>query len=167
MPTEIVYFKGKGSWVNVNKIDQYGKWSMMLHLDAPGIELFKKLQEEKGIKNELSKDEDGWFIRLGRKANITVRGKLVGQAPPMVFDGNKPLPDGGYAPLVEAIGNGSDVLAKVEVYSFKVPGTQGKTGWAMKWAAVRVDHLIPFNTNSFGQDMEGALEMGAQPKQLF
>ena len=166
MATEVIYFTGKGAYINAHKINQWGKWDMKLYPDVAGIELFKKLQEEKGIQNELSKDDEGWFIRLGRKANITVRGKLVGQQPPMVFDGRKPLPGGGYAPLLEPIGNGSDVLAKVEVYSFNTP--RGGKGHAMKWAAVRVDNLVPFDNASIGQDMAKAGEgLDQQPSQLF
>lgn len=168
MATEYVFFKGKGSWVNPHKINQWGKYAMVLHPDQESLATFKAMQEEKGIKNSLSKDDDGWYFRLTRNSEITVRGKKVGLSPPEVFDGSRPLPDGGFAPLTVAVGNGSDVVVKAEVYNYTIPGSAGKKGWAMRWLSVRVDNLNPYQKSHFEDGAQVALEgMDKQTKLMF
>ena len=173
--TEWYFLTGKGSWVSPHKINQWGKYSMKLYPNAESLALLLQLQKDKGIKNKIEQDDDGWWVRLNRPSELKLRtGKLVGMNPPEVFNGNMPIKDDAgkivaYAPLTEPIGNGSDVVAKVEVYPYTPPASRdGKKEWAMRWFSVRVDHLIPFNKPSFDEGGTNAV-MGfeTQGKQLF
>jgi hypothetical protein len=93
---------------------------------------------------------------------------------PEVFDGSKPIKDDqgniiAYAPLTVPIGNGSDVVAKVEVYPYTPPASRdGKKEWAMRWYSVRVDNLIEFQKSSLDEGATNAV-MGFenQPRQMF
>ena len=199
--TEWYFLTGKGSWVSPHKINQWGKYSMKLYPNAESLALLLQLQKDKGIKNKIEQDDDGWWVRLNRPSELKLRtGKLVGMNPPEVNNrdsnildvgyagvvggdrllhgrlpyGNMPIKDDAgkivaYAPLTEPIGNGSDVVAKVEVYPYTPPASRdGKKEWAMRWFSVRVDHLIPFNKPSFDEGGTNAV-MGfeTQGKQLF
>lgn len=173
--TEWYFLKGKGSWVTPHKVNQWGKWSMKLYPDPETLSLLLELQKEKGIKNKIEKDDDGWWVRLNRPAELKLRtGKTVGMKPPEVLDGNYPIKDDegnvvGYRPLVEPIGNGSDVIAKVEVYPYSSPMSRdGKKEWAMRWFSVRVDTLIPFKKDSFDDGATNAIAgFENQTRQLF
>lgn len=147
MASEYIYLKGKGSWIRPHQLNEWGKWAMVLHPDNEGLEIIRNLQAE-GVKNEIKKDDDGWHVRLGRPGEITVKGVKRGMKPPMVWDGSRPLPDGqGFMPFPpdKLIGNGSDVVVKMEVYSHGVKGSPGKKAKAMRWESVRVDNLIPYD----------------------
>ena len=173
--TEWYFLKGKGSWVSPHKINQWGKYSMKLYPDTETLELIQKLQKEKGIKNRVEKDEDGWWLRLNRPSELKLRtGKVVGMKPPEVLDGDHPIKDDegnviGYLPLSEPIGNGSDVVAKVEVYPYTPPASRdGKKEWAMRWFSIRVDNLVPFMKQSFDEGAKNAIAgFEDQGKQLF
>jgi len=172
MATEYVYLKGKASWVQAHKVNEWGKWSMQLHPDTESLNIIRDLQTE-GVKNVIKKDDDGYFVRLARPNEIKIKGKLVGMVPPEVFDGTKPLKDDegnvvGFYPLKEYVGNGSDVIVKMEVYSHGVPGQPGKKQKAMRWLSLRVDDLVPYTKKSFDEtsaDMVDGFEK--QSKQLF
>lgn len=169
MSTEYIFLKGKGSWVNPTKINEWGKRTMVLHPDSESLDVVRALQSE-GVKNVIGKDDDGYYVRLARPANITIKGKITGMEPPTVFDGSKPLPGGGYAPLPSDvyIGNGSDVIVKMEVYTHNIPGQKGKKAKAMRWNSIRVDNLIEYKKTDF-DDVQNLAAEGyeAQPKQLF
>ena len=67
-----------------------------------------------------------------------------------------------------AIGNGSDATMKLEVYSHGTPG--GGRAKAARWAALRIDNLIPFNrdTDYPDQDRKAVSEgLREQPAPLF
>lgn len=172
MATDYIFLKGKASWVNAHKVNEWGKWSVMLHPDTESLNIIRDLQSE-GVKNVIKKDDDGYFVRLARPHEIKVKGKIIGQVAPEVFDGSKPLKDDegnviGYYPLKEYVGNGSDVVVKMSVYQHNIPGQPGKKAKAMRWESIRVDTLIPYTKKSFDEtsaDMVDGLEK--QSKQLF
>jgi hypothetical protein len=162
--TEFVFVQGKGSWAKTITPDQkFNRWSIVIHPDAPSLEKIKKLKEE-GIKNELKKDEDGYYINFSRPTSKVFSGSVQGFAPPRVLDGTKKLPDGSHPPLDERIGNGSDVTLKLEVYSHKAPGGTAK---AARLLSIRVDHLVPFTVErDFDEDDTRAIKgLDGQPAQ--
>jgi hypothetical protein len=169
---EYVYLKGKASWVQAHKINEFGKWSLMLHPDRESLDILRDLQAD-GVKNVIKKDDDGYFVRLARPNEIKVKGKIIGMVAPEVFDGTKPLKDDdgniiGYYPFKEYVGNGSDVVVKMQVYQHGIPGQPGKKAKAIRWESLRVDNLIPYTKASFDErsaDMVDGLEK--QTKQLF
>lgn len=170
--TDYVYLKGKASWVNAHKVNEYGKWDMKLHPDTESLNIVRDLQTE-GVKNVIKKDEDGYFVRLARPHELKVKGKIIGMTAPEIFDGNKPLKDDageviGFYPFKEYVGNGSDVVVKMEVYSHNIPGSPGKKAKAMRWFSLRVDNLVPYTKKSFDDDSLAKVEgFAEQPKQLF
>lgn len=153
--------EGKGSWVQAHKVNKWGKYAMQLHLSPKSLDYARELIAEKGLMNKISKDDEGWFIRLSRPSQITLKtGKIVGVTPPEILDGQHPIeqPDGKviFPPLIEPIGNGSDVIAKVELYSYNDPMNPGKKKYAMRWDSLLVNNLVPFNKKSFDDDLVNA-----------
>lgn len=161
MASEDVYFKGKGKWIRPNAPNEWGKWAMVLYPDQESLEKIRDLQAE-GLKNVIKKDDDGYYLSITRPAQKIVKGRMVGFTPPKVLD-----KDGKDMSSV-SIGNGSDVTVKVEKYDFTVPNTKQKAV-AMRWEAVRVDNLVPFEekkdfTDQEQDQVEGLAE---QPEHIF
>lgn len=154
--SDYIFLKGKVAWCRPGHINQWNKWSTVLYPDAESLEVIRDLQGQ-GLKNVLSKDEveGAWKINLGRPTTTRIRGREVSLTPPLVFDGSKPLPGGGFAPLppTVGIGNGSQAICKMEVYSHRIPGpvanTQGKKAKAMRWESILITDLVPFERKDF------------------
>jgi hypothetical protein len=170
--TEWVYLDGKVSWVMAQKPNQWGKWSLQLHLSQKSLDYLRELIAEKGLKTQIKKDDDGWYIRLSRPTQLTLKtGKIVGLTAPELFDGNIPLKDDegniiGYAPLLVPIGNGSDGVVKCDLYQYTIPMTQGQKGHAMRWNSLRIDNLVPFNSKSLDERVANSAKgLNDQPKQ--
>jgi len=165
--TEFVYLQGKTKWFRHSAPNQWGNWSHELYLDTPSLEKFRSLQEStegvSGIKNQLRKDDDGYFVTLRRPAEKQLRtGQKRGFAPPEVFmaDGVTPLRG-------VLVGNGSDVTTKIEVYQHFVPGGSGKAK-AIRWLSSKIDNLVPFeNTRDANEDEQrSAKGLADQPVQF-
>lgn len=158
--TEFVYITGKLKWVRVQTPDPWNNWKVTVYPDNPSLDKIRELQAE-GVKNVLKKDEDGYFVVFRRPASKTMKGKVVGFAPPEVLqkDGT-PLRD-------VLVGNGSDGVVKLEVYSHNTPG--GGKAKAARLLALRVDNLIPFTVDKdFDPDQQKAVkDLMEQPEQLF
>lgn len=138
---EEVFLKGKIKWCKHLRPDTTyppGKWSVVMYIAGDELEKVRKWQAQ-GIKNSVKFDEeDGWYITLSRKVSITVKGHEVGLEPPKIVD--KDL-----KPITDMVGNGSDGVAKCILWSFNpMPGISGK---ALRWEALRVDNLIPFDSS--------------------
>lgn len=155
MPTEFVYIKGKLSWCRTHKLNPWGKYTVTIHpLPGEDLEKVRKLQEQ-GAKNLIKKDDDGYFVSYSRPSELTRKdGRKVGLTPVEVFDkeGN---------PVLQQVGNGSDGVVKLEVYSHKTPG--GGTAKAARLMAVRVDEMVPYEPN---RDMQKDEELAAQGLQF-
>jgi hypothetical protein len=154
MPSTWIYLEGKVSWVHIHKPNQWNNWSLQLHLSNKSLEYLRELIAEKGLKTQIKKDDDGWFINLKRPTQLTLKtGKIVGLTQPEIFDGQHPLQDKDgktyYPILVEPIGNGSDAVVKCDLYQYTIPMTNGKKGYALRLNSLRVDSLVPFNRPSF------------------
>lgn len=165
MATETIYLSGKAKWVRPTSPDPWGNWKMDLYPDTESYNKFLELKETKdgvsGIKNVIKKDDDGYCITLRRPTQKVYKGKVQGFAPPEVLDkDNQPMRD-------TLIGNGSDVTAKVSVYTHGTPG--GGKARAMRWEAVRVDNLIPFEGKRDFDEVTNKQVSGLvdQPEKLF
>lgn len=134
MATEYVFLSGKGMWARTQRPDEWGNWSIQLRPDNKSLEMVQNLQKQ-GVKNNIKKDDDGYFVTYRRPQQKMIRGKVIGFTPVEVVD-----KDG--EPIDVAIGNGSDVTIKLEVYQHGTPG--GGKSKAARLLGVRVDNLIPF-----------------------
>ena len=143
MATEQLDIEGTVSWVRADKPNQWNKWAFTIHPNAEGLEKIRDLQAE-GLKNQLKKDEDGYFCNFSRPTSAVIRGKVVGFAPPLMWDAD------GKTPLRENVGNGSKAVARMEVYSHKTPG--GGTAKAARWTEMKVTDLVPWRAAEGGFD---------------
>ena len=76
--------RGKVNWCKTKQLNKFGRWSVDVYLDDASIEKFKKLKEAPAIKNELKKDEDGYYVTFSRDPQKQIRGKIVLFDPPFV-----------------------------------------------------------------------------------
>lgn len=165
-----VYFKGKGSWFRhlfqldtmYAAPDDPGKWHLKLHPTQESLEEFKALK----TKNRLMQDDDGYYINLNRprKKTITLR---TGGKKEIIFDPPKVFDKDGH-PLSEdaRIGNGSDVTAKCELYSYSYMGNRAN---AIRLESVRIDNLVPYEAkeNYLPEEAKAAEGLMDQPEPLF
>jgi len=140
LANEYVFFRGKVKWFRPEQLNDWGKWSHVIYPDNESLEKIRELQAE-GVKNVLKKDDDGYFISIGRASSLNRRTpgagvKIVALTPPEVIDKD------GHPVRGVAVGNGSDVTTKVEVYSHGTPG--GGKAKAMRWVSSRIDNLVPY-----------------------
>jgi hypothetical protein len=133
-----MYLKGIAKWCVTHAPDSWGYYKMVLYPDSDSLEKVRDLQS-KGLKNVLKKDEDGYNVTWRRPQNKMMRGKQIAFTPPEVLG-----PD-GKTPLNALIGNGSKVTVKLEVYPHNTPG--GGKAIAARLAAIKVDELVPYNTD--------------------
>jgi len=159
MDKTYIYWSGKAKWVKyINPDMTYNKWNFVLYPAEVHLEEIRDLQA-KGMKNVLGKDEDGWKINISRPVQRVWKGRIIPFAPPIVLDAEGRPIEG------VAIGNGSDVTAKIEVYSHNTPS--GKKATAIRWEGLRVDNLIPFETKTDFPEPQASMASGLpeQPKQ--
>lgn len=155
-----IYIQGKVAWFRSQQPNQWNKYSVQIHPNEKGVEIIRDLQAQ-GLKNQLKKDEDGYFCNISRPVTKEyASGKLVSFTPVEVFDKEG-------VPYYGGVGNGSDATLKCEVYEHKTPG--GGTAKAMRWVSARIDNLVPFepDTDLTDQQKETASGLKEQPEQLF
>jgi hypothetical protein len=165
---DFVYLQGKTKWFRHSAPNQWGNWSHDLYIDPPSLEKWKELQtgsdDVLGIKNQLRKDEDGYFVTLRRPVEKQLRsGKKIGFAPPEVLTADGVTPLRGVM-----VGNGSDVTTKLEVYTHFVPGSNNKKARAIRWLSSKIDNLVPFEINKdFNENEEKQVRgLAEQPAQF-
>lgn len=160
--TEYVFIQGKLSWVKVQTPNEWGKWTVTVHPNNESLEKIRELQGE-GMKNVLKKDEDGYFTQFNRPTQKMMKGKVVGLVPPEVLQAD------GKTPLTGVlVGNGSDGVVKLEVYSHGTPG--GGKAKAARLLSIKIDNLIPFELKrdfTAGQQEAVAGLAEVKPEQLF
>ena len=76
-----------------------------------------------------------------------MRNQVVNFGPPVILDNEG-------APTTRAVGNGSDVKIKLQVYPFNIPG--GAKGIGARWESLQVINLVPYSKNQFTQEQEKA-----------
>lgn len=153
MATEFIDVSGKISWLHAVGFNKFDVWSVTLHPDAASLEVLRDLQAD-GIKNQMKKDPDGYYMAFRREPTKKISGKILAFAAPRVVDkDNVPL-DG------TRVGNGSDGTVRLEVYQHATPS--GGKAKAARFHSLTVNNLIPFDP---GKDfpVEQAIKV-AQPK---
>jgi len=159
MATEYVFLSGKGMWARTQRPDEWGNYSIQLRPDNASLEKVRELKEQ-GVKNNIKKDDDGFFITYRRPQQKMIRGKVIGFTPVEVVD-----KDG--KPIDVGIGNGSDVTIKLEVYQHGTPG--GGKAKAARLMGVRIDNLVPFEKDKdYDEDRQEQIDgLAEQPAQHF
>lgn len=149
MTTRTYYetFRGKVKWAKTKAVNKFGRWSVDVYFDDASLEKFKKLKEAPAIKNELKKDEDGYYATFSRDPQKQIRGKLVIFDPPFVTGKD----DG---PCNDNVGNGSDCDVVVQVYTWGGTGSTVAPGRAARWHAIKVYNLVPFEVQRDYTELE-------------
>lgn len=140
---EEVIITGKVRFAFTNRLNQFGKWVVGIYPDTESIEKVHLLIKE-GIKNELKKDDTGYWIAFSRPPDKQDRqGRKFTLTPPVVIDNDGRSFNG-------AIGPSSDVAVKLEVYGGKTPiGSQYK---AARLGGVKIYSLVPYEPETQAQD---------------
>lgn len=160
--TENIYITGKCRWARTYAPDTtYNKWSITVW-PADTIELNKiqKLKAE-GIRNELKKDDDGYYMTFSRPIVIETRDgrKIPLQAPKVINAENTVITD--------LIGDGSDVTIKLDIYGGPQRDGRGKYK-AARLDSVRVNNLVPFTKKELPEREQWQIDgLDEQPTQLF
>jgi len=157
--TEYIFLSGKAKWIRVNEPNKYGKWSLDLYMDQENLEKIRELKK-KGLMNKIKMDDDGEFVTLSRPTSVQwIKGDTKQLLPPIVLDKNG-TPAGRVA-----IGNGSDLTCKMEVYGF---GPKEARKIAMRLVAIRIDNLIKFEGKDFTPEESKKVEgFAQQPEPMF
>lgn len=146
--TEFVYVKGKAKWFKHMKPEEFrGKtsWKHTIYLDSESLEKVRELQSE-GVKNVLKKDEDGYYTSFSRPTVVKWKDKTTGQDKTVPLDPPVVRLKNSNQPYTGAVGNGSDIETKLEVYTHNVPG--GGKAKAARWLATRIDTLVPIDVGT-------------------
>lgn len=137
--TKEVFLKGKIKWANslFTPDTMYEpKWQAKLYLDDESVEIIRELQSL-GLMNKISKDDDGWYTSVSRPTQKMFKGVLTPLTPPVIEDNE------GNLITQNIIGNGSDVICKMEVYNYKPQGGNRRKV-AYRLASVKVVNLIRY-----------------------
>lgn len=156
------FVQGKGRWVRIVRPDlAFNCWSASIYPNPESLEKIRDWQAE-GLKNQLKKDEDGYYVKF--RCDLSKRRKdgtvWTFKQPEAVDKDGKPM-DGSI------IGDGSDLTLKLEVYEHGTPG--GGKAIAARLVGVRVDNLVPFNpeTDFLPEEQARVEGLKEQPEQLF
>lgn len=124
MATDTMFFKGKARYLQVRRPSQLEMYEAPVYLEGPEMEKFKT----SGLALKIREDEDGKeYVTFKRRVN-EYNGLLkewVVNGPPEL----KVLTDGEWVGLDPEVlvGNGSEVVVKIEVYDTpkRGEGTKG------------------------------------------
>jgi hypothetical protein len=143
MATKVYYFSGIGMWFRIAKPDEeYKTYQFQLNLDDDSRKLFK----ESGLRNKFSDSPFGpYAVVLRRPMEKTFKHKETGEDiikkfdPPLVvdMDGNQIDPN--------ILGNGSKVVAKMEVYDDGYK--KGSKGGRL--VAIQVEELVKYERKDY------------------
>lgn len=134
--SEIIDVHGKVKFIHAVNLSKFDKWTITIYPDPKSLEVIRDLQAD-GLKNQLKKDDDGYYTSFHREPNKKIRGVVKAFAAPRVLDKDgKTLMDG------MKIGWGSDVTVRLEVY--KSSPTSLYKYIAARWDSLRVNNLVPF-----------------------
>lgn len=160
--SEEVFLKGKLKWVRHIVPDtafEPHSWRVTLYPDDESMLKIKELKKA-GMQNHLKMDDDGQYMAFKRPTERTIRGRREAMHPPKVIDK-------AGVPIEVPIGNGSDGVLSLEVYSHKTQ-QPGVTKKAARWRGLRVDNFIPYEIEK--DTLDGGLEtktLREEPEQLF
>lgn len=134
--SEFVILRGKAKYARTITPDQFGKWKILLYPDADSLDKVFDLQN-RGIKNSIKKDAEGFNINISRpERKESAKGKVTTYKPPVVKD------EAGNDLANVLIGDGSDVSVEIEVYSYPTP--TGGRGTACRLNGIKVHTLVPY-----------------------
>lgn len=117
-------------WGNTN-------YKVTLYPDKESLSNIMELQTQ-GIKNNLKKDDKGYYITYKRPHEKKMKGKNVELGQPRVLNA-----DG--TSLSDFIGNGSKGEVKLEIYEYAFQGRKSK---AARLDSIKVNELIPYEGTS-------------------
>lgn len=141
---ETVIVHGKARWAFTRKLDQYGAWSIVLYPNPESLDVINGLIKD-GIKNNLKKDDEGYYIKFKREPEKKKKdGTVFRLDPPEIL-----LTDG--TPYNDIIGDGSDVSIRLEVYGGKAPFGGGNYK-AARLGGVKVQNLVPYTPATMAKD---------------
>lgn len=161
-PSEEVLLKGKFKWMyHLRPNPRYpDKWNVLIYPDDESLEKIKALKKQ-GVANHLKYDDDGWHMNFSRPLERDWGGKKEAMTAPDVIFKDK-------SPVEVRVGNGSDGILALEVYSHKTdrPGEFKK---AARWKGARIDNFIPFDAETQYSEEEKAKikTLSEEPEQLF
>ena len=116
--------------------DKY-QWKTMFRPDKDSLTKIMDLQSM-GVKNQLRKDDKGYFINFNRPTEIkTGRGMSKLEPPKVTLNGK---------PFDEFIGNGSRGQLTLEVYEHKTQN--GGKGHAARLYAIDLEEHVPYQSQS-------------------
>jgi hypothetical protein len=159
-PKEFAYIKGKASWIYTKNLSDFGDWRITLHIDNNELNKILDLQA-RGVKNQIKKDDNGYYVRFRRSPEIEMKDKItglpkkIGMRPPEVI-----MADG--TPFDGIIGSGSDVEVKLEVYEHNTPN--GGKSRAARLLGIRIDNLVPFERQKDFDDEQKRATAGLVPE---
>lgn len=160
--SEKVFLKGKFKWMQHIRPDtafEPHSWRVNLYPDAPSLEIIKGLKKA-GMQNHLKMDDDGQYMSFKRPTERNIKGRREALLPPKVVDKLG-------VPVEVPVGNGSDGILELEVYSHKTqqPGVTKKAG---RWVGCRLDNFVPYTVEKDTLDGgESTRELRSIPEQLF
>lgn len=164
-PTEDLFMTGKFKYMKHIRPDPMypDKWSTLFYPDAASLPKLMELKKS-GIMNHLKMDDDGQFMNFSRPLEKTWRGKKEALPPPRVVDNGEPA-----NPILVPVGNGSDGLIHLEVYSFADKQRPGMYKKAARWVGARIDNLVRYDPNPDYSEQEKAdqAKMDKIPEALF
>lgn len=136
MANEFQFWSGKADWCFVDRLDNFGRYSVRLYPDTNAYNEIMKLKQE-GLQNVIKKDDNGYYLNVSRPPEIKMRnGATIALSAPELLDADGKTPIRG-----TMIGNGSDVTIKVEIRRYKT--LQKKDALSARMVSVRVDNLVP------------------------
>jgi hypothetical protein len=129
---ELVKFKGKVTWAQLENPNKFGNWSLNLYPDPDSLERLRALT----LKNVFKKDDDGYYMQVSRQTMIEfAKGVETRVTPPKIA-----MVDG--SPIAQQIGDGSICEITCELRKYKIPNSE-KFGNAIRLYSVAVEDLVP------------------------
>lgn len=134
--------EGEVQWVRHTTPEEYlGKSSWKFTLRPTQDSLMKIMDlQSKGVKNQLKKDDKGYYINFSRPTERRNKAGAVTQRfdPPKVFEAD------GTTPITEMIGNGSKGKARIELYEHNTPN--GGKAHAARWDSMVITDLVKYES---------------------
>lgn len=110
------------------------QWKLMFRPNQESLMKVMDMQS-KGVKNQLKKDEQGYYVNFSRPTEIRTKKGVIKLDPPKVTNADGSVID-------ELIGNGSKGTIRVELYQHNTPN--GGKAYAARLDSITVTDLIPY-----------------------
>ncbi len=127
---DAVLLKGTAKFAKLTNLDQWGKWSCCIYPDQESMIKVHKLISE-GVKNKISKDDDGYKIVFSRPKFIKTKLKGEVEMDPVLVENDEGILTDKFIP------DGAEITMKLETYGGKSPTGFGNYK-AARLQAIRV-----------------------------